>query len=225
MEQQEESPVPDIEITYIEELKRKLIHLSSLWMVFAVVLIPHRFAAAGLFALLLAVTLVSEHAYACNWPGLAPLYGFCFGRMLRQKPEPGAWIVSGGSYVLMAALLVSLLYEREAAGGALTVMLTGDAAAALVGRRFGRHRAPNGKSWEGVAAFLIAGGLALGVFLALTGAAAALYLGGAIALLPACAAELFARELHIDDNFSIPVIVGAGLELALALSRANGVTA
>lgn len=213
------------EITYVEELKRKLIHLSSLWMVFAVVLIPSRPVAAGLFAFLLVATLIAEHAYACNWPVLAPLYGFFFGRMLRKKPEPGAWIVSGGSYVLMAALLVTVLYEREAAGGAMTVMLTGDAAAALIGRRFGRHKAPNNKSWEGVAAFLIFGGVALGIYLALTGAGVALYLGGAIALLPACAAELFEKQLHIDDNFSIPVIVGAGLQLALLLSRADGITA
>ena len=213
------------EITYVEELKRKLIHLSSLWMVFAVVLIPSRPVASGLFAFLLVATLIAEHAYACNWPVLASLYGFFFGRMLRKKPEPGAWIVSGGSYVLMAALLVTVLYEREAAGGAMTVMLTGDAAAALIGRRFGRHKAPNNKSWEGVAAFLIFGGAALGIYLALTGAGVALYLGGAIALLPACAAELFEKQLHIDDNFSIPVIVGAGLQLALLLSRADGITA
>lgn len=217
--------MPGIEITYGEELKRKLIHLSSLWMVFAVYLIPSRPVAAGLFAFLLAATLISEHAYACGWPVLAPLYGFLFGRMLRKKPEPGAWIVSGGSYVLMAALLVTVLYEREAAGGAMTVMLTGDAAAALIGRRFGRHKAPNNKSWEGVAAFLVVSGIALGTYLALIGAPAALYLGGAIALFPACVAELFERQLHVDDNFSIPVVVGAGLQIALFLSRAEGVTA
>lgn len=148
----------DIQITYFEELKRKLIHLSSLWMVFAVVLIPNRWITAGLFAFLLAGTLLWEHAYACRRPVLTPLYGFFFGRMLRKEPEPGAWIVSGGSYVLMAALLVTVLYAPLAAGGALAVMLTGDAAAALIGRRFGRHRAPNNKSWEGVAAFLLVGG-------------------------------------------------------------------
>lgn len=115
----------DIQITYFEELKRKLIHLSSLWMVFAVVLIPNRWITAGLFAFLLAGTLLWEHAYACRRPVLTPLYGFFFGRMLRKEPEPGVWIVSGGSYVLMAALLVTVLYTPLAAGGALAVMLTG----------------------------------------------------------------------------------------------------
>ncbi len=207
----------DVPISYWEEWKRKLIHLSSLWMVFAVVLIPDRWVAAGLFAFMLIGTLVWEHAYACRWPVLAPLYGFFFRRMLRKEPKYGAWIVSGGSYVLMAALLVTVLYQPLAAGGALAVMLTGDAAAALVGRRFGRHKAPNNKSWEGVAAFLTVGYGVLALYLYLTGAPAVLYFAGALAILPACAAELFEKQLRIDDNFSIPVIVGAGLQIALLL--------
>lgn len=207
----------DVPISYWEEWKRKLIHLSSLWMVAAVILISDRWILAGLFAFMLVGTLLWEHAYACRRPVLAPLYGFFFRRMLRKEPEYGAWIVSGGSYVLMAALLVTLLYQPLAAGGALTVMLTGDAAAALVGRRIGRHKAPNDKSWEGVAAFLLVGYGMLALYLWITGASAALYLGGACAILPACAAELFEKQLRIDDNFSIPVIVGAGLQLALYL--------
>ena len=135
--------------------------------------------------------------------------------MLRKEPEPGAWIVSGGSYVLMAALLVTVLYAPLAAGGALAVMLTGDAAAALIGRRFGRHRAPNNKSWEGVAAFLLVGGGVLALYLASVGAPPRLFLAGAAAIIPACAAELFEKQLHIDDNFSIPVIIGFGLQLGL----------
>lgn len=47
--------------------------------------------------------------------GTDSVYGFFFGRMLRKEPEPGAWIVSGGSYVLMAALLVTVLYAPLAA--------------------------------------------------------------------------------------------------------------
>lgn len=207
----------DVPISYWEECKRKLIHLSSLWMVFAVVLIPDPWVTAGLFAAMLAGTLLWEHAYACRWPVLAPLYGFFFRRMLRKEPKYGAWIVSGGSYVLMAALLVTVLYQPLAAGGALAVMLTGDAAAALVGRRFGRHKTANNKSWEGVAAFILVGYGALALYLGLVGAPGILYLVGAFGILPACAAELFEKQLRIDDNFSIPVIIGAELQLGLWL--------
>ncbi len=201
-------------ISYLEEVKRKLVHLSSLWMVVAILLIPGRWTVPVLFAVLLAITLISEHAYACRRPGLGTLYGALFGRMLRREPEPGAWIVSGGAPVLMAALLVTLLFDPLPAAGAMTVMLTADAAAALVGRRFGRHRAPNGKSWEGCAAFVVAGIVALTILFALTGAEGKYYIAGAIAVFPAAAAELFQKQLRVDDNFSIPLVVGVVLELA-----------
>ena len=57
----------------------------------------------------------------------------------------------------------------------------------------------------------------LALYLYLVGAPVVLYFAGAVAILPACAAELFEKQLRIDDNFSIPVIVGAGLQIALLL--------
>lgn len=106
---------PHPQITYFEELKRKGIHLSSLWMVVAIILIPDWRITAAIFAVLLVITLLFEHAYACNWPVMAPMYGFFFRKMLRKPPAPGAWIVSGGAYVLAAALLVVILYAPLAA--------------------------------------------------------------------------------------------------------------
>lgn len=206
----------DIQITYFEELKRKLIHLSSLWMVFAVVLIPNRWITAGLFAFLLAGTLLWEHAYACRRPVLTPLYGFFFGRMLRKEPEPGAWIVSGGSYVLMAALLVTVLYAPLAAGGALgghadrgcgggtdraPVRTPPGAEPTKAGREWRRS------CWSAAACWRFT--------LRLSERRRDCSLPERRRSFPACAAELFEKQLHIDDNFSIPVIIGFGLQLGL----------
>ena len=158
-----------MEITYWEEIKRKLVHLSSLWMVAATLLLaPWRYAAAIVFFLLLLLTLVSEHDYANGGRYLGRLYGKLFGKMLRNEVKPGQWIVSGGAPVLAAALLVNLLFPAWIAASALAVMLTGDAAAALIGRRFGRHKIVNGKSLEGTASFVIVGFLALSVVLLIT---------------------------------------------------------
>ena len=198
-----------MQISYREECKRKLVHLSSLWMVVAILLLPGRWTAAILYAVMLVLNLLCEHAYACNVPVITPLYGAIFGKMLRDEPRHGQWIVSGSPYVLAAAFLVSLLFGRVPAAAAMTVMLIGDTAAALIGRRFGRHRAPNNKSVEGVVAFLIASWI-----FAVCGAAPALYVVGFLAVLPAAAAELFEKQLRLDDNFSIPLIVGLCLELA-----------
>lgn len=43
------------------------------------------------------------------------------------------------------------------------------------------------------------------------------YFAGYLALFLAAAAELFEKQLRLDDNFSIPLIVGLALQLAFLL--------
>ena len=212
-----------IEISYLEEVKRKCVHLSSLWMVAATLLFPYffpeygRWISCGVFAALLLLTLFSEHDYANNGRYLGRLYGILFGKMLRKEVHPGMWIVSGGAFVLAAALLVNLLFVPMIAAPSLAVMLTADAAAALVGRKFGRHKAPNNKSWEGVIAFVIVGYGALAAVLAIASAHGGFYVAGIVAVLLAAVAELFEKQLRLDDNFSIPLCVGLVLFAATFL--------
>lgn len=206
----------NMEITYFEEIKRKLVHLSSLWMVAATLLIPRGWVCL-LFLLLLLITLISEYDYARGGRYLGKLYGRLFGKMLRNEVKPGQWIVSGGAPVLAAALMVNILFPPFIAAGALAVMLTGDAAAALIGRKFGKHKTVNGKSWEGFASFVITGYIALAAVLFITGVPCIFYFWGAAGVILAAVAELFQKQLKIDDNFSIPLCAGAVMYLAFYL--------
>ena len=204
-----------MEITYWEEFKRKLVHLSSLWMVAATLLLASwPWCAAILFFFLLILTLISEHDYASGGRYLGRLYGRLFGKMLRNEVKPGQWIVSGGAPVLAAALLVNVLFPPWIAALSLAVMLTGDAAAALIGRKFGRHKIVNGKSLEGSFSFLIAGYIAAAVVLLITRRPACDYLTCIAAVLLADLAELFQKQLRLDDNFTIPLTVGVVFMLA-----------
>ena len=201
-----------MEISYWEEIKRKAVHLSSLWMVAATLLLGRwQWISCVLFGALLVLTLVSEHDYANGGKYLGRLYGKLFGKMLRNEVKPGQWIVSGGAPVLAAALLVNLLFVPFIAAGALAVMLTGDAAAALIGRKYGKHKTVNGKSWEGFLAFILVGYAALAVVLAIPGLLNVFYLWGLAGVVLAAVAELFQKQLKVDDNFSIPLCVGACL--------------
>ena len=201
-----------MEISYWEEIKRKGVHLSSLWMVAATLLLGRwQWISCVLFGALLILTLVSEHDYANGGKYLGRLYGKLFGKMLRNEVKPGQWIVSGGAPVLAAALLVNLLFAPFIAAGALAVMLTGDAAAALIGRRWGKHKTVNGKSWEGFFAFILVGYAALAVVLAILGLLNVFYLWGLAGVVLAAVAELFQKQLKVDDNFSIPLCVGVCL--------------
>ena len=210
-------------IPYIEEVKRKLIHLSSLWMVCSTIILPRissaygRWMNIGLMGFCLAATLIIEHDYANGGKYLGKLYGKLFHRMLRKEAKPGQWIVSGGAPVLAAALLVNIIFPPQIAAASLAVMLTGDAAAALIGRKFGKHPLVNGKSWEGCLSFIVIGYC----FLALTGIVnlmpAIFYLLGIAAVTAGAAAELFTAQLKLDDNFTIPLSTGAVLSLMLFL--------
>lgn len=205
-------------IPYWEEIKRKLIHLSSLWMVAATIILPRisvygRWICCGVFTFCLAVTLISEHDYANGGRYLGRLYGKLFKNMLRSEVKPGQWIVSGGAPVLAAALLVNLIFPPQIAAAALAVMLTGDAAAALAGRKFGKHKLVNGKSLEGTLSFILVG---YG-FLALTGIINGMpqkfFLWGILAVITGAVVELFTAQIKLDDNFTIPVSTGVVLSL------------
>ena len=199
------------QIPYIQEVKRKLVHLSSLWMPTALLLLPRTFCAI-LFGVMAVLTVLVEYAYYKRVPVVWQCYDFCFGRMLRDYGN-GKFHLSGGAPVLAAACLSALCFESPYSALAMAVMLLGDTAAALIGRRFGRHRFFNGKSLEGTLAFVITGFAVVLIGAAAFGYPAARSRGGALGVVAAALLELFNCELHLDDNLSIPLAVGAGFLL------------
>ena len=144
---------------------------------------------------------------------LGRLYGKLFKKMLRAEVKPGQWIVSGGAPVLMAALLVNMIFPPFIAAASMAVMLTGDAAAALVGRKFGKHKIANGKSLEGTLSFIAVGYIALSIVGIICHAPEIFYRLGIFGVISSSIAELFTEQIKIDDNFTIPLTVGIVLSL------------
>ena len=205
------------EITYFQEVLRKLIHLSSLWMVAAIMLAKeeYRMALAVIFGTAWILNIVLEHAVACKVPYITPLYYFFFKKMLRKTPEPSDWVISGGPPVWGAAFLVTLLFPTQAAATALAVMLIADTCAALIGRKFGKHKI-NGKSIEGCIAFFLGGAAAFTVIAFFYPApTVTAIICAACGIFLAMLTELFEKQIHIDDNFSIPLTVGLSLAFVI----------
>lgn len=199
-------------ITYRQEIYRKLIHLSSLWMPAAMYFLPAGLAAL-IFLMLTLANVLLEYGHYKQWPVIHPLYDLCFGRMLRNARGDGKFELSGSPYVLAAAFLTVLCFKTPVAVCAFTVMLLGDTAAALIGRKFGRRKFANGKSLEGVLAFIAAAVLGLMVCGGIFTYPPLLYLYGFIGIVLAAGAELYEKKLHIDDNLSIPLLLGAVMSL------------
>jgi len=206
-------------ISFRQGLLRKGVHLSSLWMAALIMFWPYDDRLLFYFFLVcLILNLFCEYAYSRRVPVIAPLYGFFFGRMLRKDPAPGDWIVSGSPPVFLAAALTTLLFPRFIAAASLGVMLTADTAAALIGRRFGRHRLNGGKSLEGTLAFFVTGMLFSFAVLLFAGEFSWRMLGWTAAgILLASLAELFQKQLRLDDNLTIPLSCGAVMALGFLM--------
>ncbi len=123
--------------------------------------------------------------------------------------------INSATWYVTALVMLSLTEARVACALALVALGLGDPAAAIVGRRWGRHKIVNGRSVEGSLAFVAAaaiGGaalLALGLGLALGPAILVAIAAGATGAF----AELVSR--HVDDNLSVPVLAWCGAAIAL----------
>ena len=120
--------------------------------------------------------------------------------------------LTGSTCLLLATTLVFLLFQKEVAILALLFLAAGDPAAATVGERFGKRKFYD-KSLEGCLAFIvvctgvaaIAVGFGLGLSIPVV----------AVGLACATVAELL--PVRFDDNFTIPLISGAGMTIAIAI--------
>jgi dolichol kinase len=186
---------------------RKLIHLSGAAFAILYLFLPRQ-TVLSLGLIVLVITIALEWGRQ-RWPALERLIEWVFGPAMREgeeaKPTTGIWAMIG-------ILITLLAFSREVAIPAILYAQVGDPAAEIVGRRWGRHRMPNGKSLEGSLGFFVTSltiGLACSQMLPLSPAVAAL---GALV---ATVAE--AIPLPLADNLWMAPLAGLAMTLASQL--------
>ena len=137
-----------------------------------------------------------------------------FGFVLRKKEKAPGFHLTGATYVLAAAIVVTLLFPKPIAITALVIILVADSAAALVGRRYGKIRVLD-KSAEGSVAFLVTALLCVIAIALFTGFHERFALGGLIASVVSTAVELSANLLPFDDNLSITLAAASSMWLVM----------
>ena len=124
--------------------------------------------------------------------------------------------LTGATYILSAAALAIIMFEKHIAALVMVYIIVGDTAAVFVGRAFGKHiiyarRNPDGtlrkKTIEGTTAFFVASAIAA-MFIPQVPLVWKI-LGAFIATL----VELV--SFFIDDNITVPIIVGIILQFAI----------
>ncbi len=114
-----------------------------------------------------ALAIIIEFARVRS-PLVAKLVNLTFGSVMRpeEQPEVGSKVViNGATWVLLSATVLTFIFPVNIAVPAMVMFMIGDAAAALVGRRFGCHHwRSSPKTTEGSLAFFIVAFLCLLAF-------------------------------------------------------------
>ncbi|HMB90301.1 MAG TPA: hypothetical protein VKP65_05595 [Rhodothermales bacterium] len=200
MESLETAPPPPTPIPYREEVKRKAIHLLALVVPLGMALLGKLWSIYLLVPMAL-LAISADYLRVRSAPFARFIY-LIFGSMMRTEERPpmgGPVTINGATWVLLSAALLALTFPIRIGVPAFTMFMLSDAAAALVGRRFGRlHWGKNPRTVEGSLAFLVTGLAVMAFFPNIV------FWIGAVSVGAAALAEALPRPFN--DNLRVPLV-------------------
>jgi dolichol kinase len=189
-----------LEISFLNELKRKAIHLFALIIPVSYYFLPQ--TTALLIYIFVALASITVDIIRIKKYHIGRVFTWILRPILRRHERRG---FTGSSYILSAMVLSIIFFEKNIAVAVISFVIVGDLAAALVGRTFGKLKIINEKSLEGSSAFLVS-------CLLIIWAVPDFPFGiGVIGALVATVVE--ALPLPIDDNFTVPLFSGLVMEI------------
>ncbi len=196
----------ETQITYQQEIYRKLIHFSS-------IIIPVVYTSTDHLRMLVVLLPVTALFIALDMlrhydNKLKALTMNFLGDLIRDGEKDGeAKRLSGASFTLLAACICIFLFPKIVAITALIVAAVADPIAALIGRKFGKKEFL-GKTVEGTLAFILSGVMVVFAVSEVAHENVLFIVSGSVAVCLAAVMEAASKVIHIDDNFSVPVIMG-----------------
>lgn len=149
------TPADNGTIHYKDEILRKSIHLCSLSIPIVYYFIP-RSTALIILGILTAIALFLDLGRYLS-PAIGKFFYKIFGFLLRpHEIDYKKRNLNGATYVLLSGFICVLIFPKVIVVTAFAVLIISDTLAALIGRRFGKHKFLF-KSLEGTLAFFISG--------------------------------------------------------------------
>jgi dolichol kinase len=190
-------------INYKDELVRKLIHLCSLSIPIVYYFVSQKTAIIVLAILTFFAFMIDIARYYFHPAG--KIFYSIFGFLLREhEVDYKKKNLNGATYVLLSALICVIIFPKVIFITAFSVLIIADSVAALVGRKFGRHKFIS-KSLEGTLGFFISGTIVV-FFTPKVDNLVLEYIIGIIAVAIGAVAEN-ASFGFADDNLVIPIFI------------------
>ncbi|MDX9857351.1 MAG: hypothetical protein RBT76_06150 [candidate division Zixibacteria bacterium] len=188
------------QISFTHELWRKGTHMGALAIpVFYYVSGFDKYQMSMIMVPAFVAMILLDIARLRNWVFWRSFAGRFISPLIRAHEHAGDFT---GAFYILGSMCVSIaLFSKPIAIAALAFTIVGDTFAALIGRKYGRHRF-NGKSVEGSLGCLVGTSL---VALAMSQFGLPL-MTGLVGALAATIAE--AVSFKIDDNVSVPLVSG-----------------
>ncbi len=198
------TPIDYATIHYRDELVRKLIHLFSLSIPIIYFFVSRNDGILILSILTFIALLLDLARYLSTAVG--KIFYRIFGFLLRKHElDTRKKNLNGATYVLISALISIILFPKILFITAFSILIISDSMAALIGRKFGKHKLFS-KSLEGTLAFFISASIV--VFLTpKVNYVPMEYLIGIIAAAVGAIVENVSFGFA-DDNLAIPISIG-----------------
>jgi dolichol kinase len=191
-------------INYRDELVRKLIHLCSLAIPIIYYFIP-RFNAIIILTFFTVLAIILDLSRYIN-PSIGKIFYNTFGFLLREhEVDHKKKNLNGATYVFISALLCVIIFPKIFFITAFCILIISDSSAALIGRKFGKHKFL-AKSLEGTLAFFVSASIVV-LFTPKIEYHTTEYLIGIIAAAVGAIIENISFGFA-DDNLSIPISIG-----------------
>lgn len=202
------------------ELARKFVHLLSIFILLIYFLFAEIFSrqiALVILVLILIVFLELEY-FRLEIGGKIPILNriWKYVRRKKEKNKLGADV-----FFLLGAILVLSVFELRIAIAAILMTTFGDMAAALIGKRFGKHYYLKERAWEGTLAELSVDFL-IAVFVFFGNNFIAIYsleIWVVIFVMAITATFVETIIYKMDDNLLIPIFSGFVGQIVLLIFR------
>ncbi|MBK8943821.1 MAG: dolichol kinase [Ignavibacteriae bacterium] len=191
-------------INFKGELLRKSIHLCSL----SIPIIYNFISKSDALKILIPITVISVLIDFSRYyiPSLNKFVQNIFGFIMREhENDMKKKNLNGASYVFIAATITMWIFPKIIFITAFSMLIICDIAAALIGRKFGKHKFLS-KSFEGTFAFFVFGIIVV----LLTPKVEGIFLEFFIGIIGGAVGAIVENISYgwADDNLTIPISIG-----------------